>query len=168
MKKVFDILKFSALFIWQLPQNIVAMIMYPFMGKKTLVKEENGTKAFCATNMSGGISLGNFIYLSKYSASRKETIAHEFGHCKQSIILGWLYLFVIGIPSLCWAAFKPKDKCYYSFYTERWANKNAGLRVSKNQYGCYIFFPVARKEKKKETVKRNSLSDKINRISKMK
>ena len=31
--------------------------------------------------------------------------------------------------------------CYYDWYTESWANKLAGLKVAKNQYGCYLYIP---------------------------
>ena len=77
----------------------------------------------------GSMSLGMFLFLD----DEDETlVAHEYGHSIQSLILGPLYLFVIGIPSLCWAAFGRKyrekhNKTYYEFYTESWANKIAGL-----------------------------------------
>ena len=55
---------------------------------------------------------------------------HEFGHYKQSLILGPLYLFVIGIPSICLNIISRYNKKvwenYYNFYTERWANKLGG------------------------------------------
>lgn len=118
------------LFLWQLPQNIVALVMYPFLGKKT--KLEKGI--YVAEKMQGGISLGQIIYLSKYSAT-KDTIAHEQGHQKQSLYLGWLYLFIIGIPSIIWAGLYGKviprtPNGYYRFYTERWADKLGGVKRS--------------------------------------
>jgi hypothetical protein len=81
-------------------------------------------------NKYGSVSLGMFIFLDN---DKDETLAaHEYGHSIQSLILGPLYLFVIGIPSLCWAAFSDKyrtkhNKTYYEFYTESGANKIAGL-----------------------------------------
>lgn len=137
MKKVLEVIKFIGLFLWQLPQNIVALIMLPFLGKLHLVKYDNYCFAFEGENMKGGISLGSFIFLSPYCAKQKTTVAHEFGHVKDSHKLGFGYLFVIGIPSICWAAFKPAKKCYYSFYTERWANENAGLGVNSL---CRLYF----------------------------
>jgi hypothetical protein len=134
-------LKYIMSFLWQLPQNIVALIMMPFLGKMTLICHERHTYAFECSNMNGGISLGNFIFLSPCSAGKETTVMHEFGHSVDSVKFGWLYLFVIGIPSLCWAMFKPKNRCYYSWYTERWANENAGLEVAENQYGCYLYIP---------------------------
>lgn len=142
MNKVLKSLRNILLVIWQLPQDLVGLVMYPFVGKKKLLRvSEYGTRVYEADNMQGAISLGNFIYLSNYSAKSEETIAHELGHTKQSRILGWLYVFVIGIPSICWASFKPREKCYYEFYTESWANKCAGLKVRYTKYGCRTYFP---------------------------
>lgn len=75
----------------------------------------------------GGVSLGLFIFVSKNRVDDIQTLLHEYGHCIQSVILGPLYVFVIGIPSLSWAMFFSRGKNYYSFYTERWANKLVGL-----------------------------------------
>ena len=128
-------------FLWQLPQNLVALIMMPFIGKLKLVRFENYCWAFEAEKMSGGISLGNFILLSPNCAAKESTILHEYGHVVDSHKFGWLYLFIIGLPSLLWATFKPAEKCYYDFFTEIRANNNAGLKVGKNQYSCYTYIP---------------------------
>lgn len=140
MKKIFSILKSVALILWQLPQILVALVMMPFLGKMTFVEKINDAWAFSCENMSGGISLGCFIFLSPYSATKQATIRHEGGHVKQSHMLGWLYLLVIGIPSICWAAFGSDDKCYYSFYTERWANKLGGVKVRKTANGKCVTY----------------------------
>lgn len=144
MKKTIKIIIFTLLFIWQLPQNIVALIMIPFLGKMKKNKYQNYCYAFEADNMSGSISLGSFIFLSNTHAKQDTTIAHEFGHVWWSHLFGPLYVFIIGIPSICWAAFRNKSKhsCYYSFYTERWANIKANLEaiMYSNGNGCYLAF----------------------------
>lgn len=114
--------------IAQLPQVIIAILMLPFLGTKKLIRKENYCWIYECSAMSGGISLGCFIFLSPYSAKREATIRHELGHVKQSHRLMWVYLLVIGIPSILWAMFHG-NKCYYNFYTESWANKLAGLGV---------------------------------------
>ena len=129
------------MFLWQLPQNIVALIMLPFLGKMKLVRYDLYAFVFECQKMKGGISLGNFIFLSPNLAQKESSILHELGHTLDSHRYSWLYLFIIGIPSMCWAMFKPADSCYYDFFTERRANKNAGLKVGRNQYGCYIYVP---------------------------
>lgn len=54
---------------------------------------------------------------------------HEYGHTIQSLILGPLYLIIIGIPSTLWGFLpccnvkrKAKSISYFSFFTEKWAN----------------------------------------------
>ena len=75
----------------------------------------------------------NHILLKKYegqlsvSECSSRLLVHEYGHTIQSLILGPLYLIVIGIPSTLWVFFgakKRKDKqvAYGSFFTEGWAN----------------------------------------------
>lgn len=73
----------------------------------------------------GGLSLGLFVFA--FNDETESTRLHEEGHSIQSMILGPLYLFVIGLPSLIWAGcFKNWRRRhninYYSFYTESWAN----------------------------------------------
>ena len=124
--------------LWQLPQCLVGGIMYLFLANKELIRKDNYTLVYKASNMSGGISLGCFIFLDPHAAQNEATIRHELGHCKQSRMLGWLYLFVIGLPSLLWAAFGSNDKCYYSFYTESWANDLMHLSVRAVYKRCYL------------------------------
>ena len=139
--KIKDILIQILLILWQLPQCLVGLVMLPFLGKLRLVRYENYCWIFEGEKMSGGISLGCFIFLSKYSAKKETTILHELGHVKQSHILGPIYLFIIGIPSILWAAYGDNDKCYYSLYTESWANKLSGLKVNYGPYGCVLYIP---------------------------
>ncbi len=76
----------------------------------------------------GSVSLGMFVFAARRSAlPRGELISHEYGHCIQSLMLGVLYLPLIGIPSIIWAgSFRKyrirKGILYDSFYTEKWAN----------------------------------------------
>lgn len=133
MKKILNILVFIILFIWQLPQSLVGLVMliyFKLFGGATLITYRNYCLGFRAKRMVGGISLGNFAFLSRTSSKYAEDIAHEVdGHTVDSKILGPLYLLVIGIPSLMWAWLRNKDKHpdYFSFYTERLANWHSGL-----------------------------------------
>ncbi len=131
---------FILLFIWQLPQNIIAVLMLPFLGKLELIACKNYAFCFIGEKMQGGISLGSFVYVSK-SLSKYEThIAHELdGHTVDSKYFGPLYLFIIGIPSICWAGLRntKKHPNYYAFYTEKWANKHAKLKVIKRSNSYY-------------------------------
>ncbi len=65
---------------------------------------------------------------AKEEISRR-LLVHEYGHTVQSLILGPLYLIVIGIPSTLWGFLPCCNKkrvkeqlSYFSFYTESWAN----------------------------------------------
>lgn len=79
-------------------------------------------------NYLSSVSLGMFVFLSKVNPSNR-LLAHEYGHTVQSLVLGPLFLIVIGIPSILWAGLpgfrrlrKEKQISYYAFYTERWAD----------------------------------------------
>ena len=74
----------------------------------------------------GGVSLGQFFF---YDENREDLLLHEYGHTLQSLILGPLYLLVVGIPSFLWANlpyFKERRKRkgipYSGLYCERWAD----------------------------------------------
>lgn len=131
MKKILWWIVFILLCIWQLPQLIVAAVMLPFLGDIKLKASRHYNFCFVASKMAGGISLGPIAYVSPRAG--KEVVAHELdGHTVDSKIWGPLYLFIIGLPSLTWAGtYLKKRKCYYDFYTERLANKHAGLEVDK-------------------------------------
>ena len=55
-------------------------------------------------NGDAGVSLGKFIFVPK-SAGKDPSeflLNHEYGHTIQSLILGPLYLPLIGAPSFAW------------------------------------------------------------------
>ena len=124
MNKIIKVL----LTIWQLPQTIVGLIYLACL-KASIV---NSTKREYATiyevaNIHYSISLSPFIFCSISGYGNDKTKDHEYGHVKQSLILGPLYLIVIGLPSLIWAACYQYDSQdpngYFKFYTEKWADK---------------------------------------------
>ena len=94
-------------------------------------------------NDKSSVSLGMFVFVTKepyfynklkdgYTKDElsRRLLVHEYGHTIQSLILGPLYLIVIGIPSTLWGFLpnlhkKRKDDqiSYFSFFTEDWANR---------------------------------------------
>lgn len=106
------------LFVWELPQNIIGFILS--IGKERARYDEN--TYCCRWNGPGSISLGRYIIVSDENA-----LPHEAGHRKQSMMLGPLYLVIIGIPSLIWCILHSCTRLraldYYSFYTEAWAER---------------------------------------------
>lgn len=114
------------LWLWQLPQNIIGVVFGLFIKGDTIPCGETRVRVRSSKKMSGGISLGKYVYLSNLMTD-EFYIRHEIGHCAQSRMLGPLYLIVIGLPSLLWAAlYRGDHEGYYRFYTESWAQKLGG------------------------------------------
>lgn len=146
MKKVLDIVIFVLLCIWQLPQAVIGGLVLLCMGKAKVIAKRHYCYCFQVENLKEwymmGVSFGPIVIVNKTLAKYPEYIAHELdGHTVDSKIFGPLYLFIIGIPSGLNALFN-FSKVYDNFYTEKWANKHAGLVV--NHYGRLEF------EKKEE------------------
>jgi hypothetical protein len=129
------------LYIWQLLQNIIGLILIAWYKPQRVHKLDNGVKVYYTHKMKGGISLGNYCIINTghyrkdiNESLKRDTVRHEaIGHTKQSRILGPLYLFLIGIPSLIWAGLygsviKSTKNGYYKFYTEKWADIIAGVK----------------------------------------
>ena len=126
------------MYLWQLPQNIIGVIVfYIYATFSDVIVIDEGTSVSVYTSIKGGLSLGAFNFLQRgyYRNPSKyvtKTILHTEGHRKQSRILGPLYLLVIGLPSVIWEALRTcfkyfRNKDYYSFFTEKWADKLAGV-----------------------------------------
>ena len=112
------------MYIWQLPQHIVGLLLSLIYKEEYRIKIDDISERYCP-KFSGGISLGNYVFVSR---AYENMVKHEYGHTKQSKILGPLYLLIIGIPSFIWAAlYNGEAKGYYKFYTERWADKLGGV-----------------------------------------
>lgn len=124
MKKVKDVL----MYLWQLPQNLCGEV-YSLFHKGALIKEYEDSLVYRSEKMHGGVSLGRYIFVNKFAGMK--AVKHEYGHCVQSKRWGWLYLLVWGLPSLVWCYLHTKgyfkDRSYFSFYTERNADKLGGV-----------------------------------------
>ena len=110
--------------IWCLPQLIIGFIVKVVTGAQ---KDERGLYIW---KYGYGLSLDKFIFVNRNASEL--TIKHEQGHTKQSMMLGPLYLFVIGIPSAIWCHFfkgyrQKHNISYYSFYCEKWADELGGV-----------------------------------------
>jgi hypothetical protein len=129
MKLIMNYIRNLILFIWQLPQHLLAILYigYLVMMCKDLGVDSRYKQAIvipCV--MRGGVTLGCYVFVGLNSEYRK-TVKHELGHTIQSKILGPLYLIVIGIPSITYCGLRRifpslRKKNYYDFYTEKWAN----------------------------------------------
>ena len=137
MRKLKDIL----LYLWQLPQNLLGLLLVAIYKPERKHVLEDGVEIHFSTKMKGGISLGkysivNTIHYRKEleESLKRDTVRHEaIGHAKQSKLLGWFYLPIIGLCSICWAGLygtviKETKNGYYKFWTERWADKIADVK----------------------------------------
>lgn len=118
-------------FIWQFPQNLIALIYREYLDGKGMIlaiEYYKGVIIYYTKYIVGNISLGDSIFISATASGR--IMKHEWGHTRQSLILGPLYLIVIGIPSIIWASVHKKiapDTSYFNFFTEKWADKLGGI-----------------------------------------
>lgn len=135
--------------IWGAPQTLLGLVLYVattgcprfrFHGARgTVWKRASsvslGLFIFVAENplkegmvISKGVAPGTHDQ-AKATYVDQHLVAHEYGHCIQSLIFGPLYLIIFGLPSFIWAMLPTlrkrrtrTGKSYYSFYTERFAN----------------------------------------------
>ena len=118
------------LWIWQLPQNLLGLLLMLILQGET--KHRLGSiRFYFLRTFPGGVTLGEYIIVG---TKQDLTVRHEFGHVLQSRYLGPLYLLVIGLPSLIHAWLNGAIGCcdrhpegYYHFYTEKWADRLAAI-----------------------------------------
>lgn len=122
------------LYLWQLPQHIMALGILAF-NIQNYSHVEGSHIYFIRHLADAGISLGNYIILDFDGSVTPMDIMHEQGHQKQSLYLGWLYLLVIGLPSAVGNCIdrlfhsKHRQDCwYYRQPWEAWADRLGGVR----------------------------------------
>lgn len=122
--------------VWQLPQNLCGIIWKSVKKGSIITKVTNEdlreveAEAYLMRKAAGAVTLGKYVFIDQSYTNKTYVIKHECGHVKQSKILGPLYLIVIGLPSIIWAAthnYIAPNKSYYWFYTEKYANKLMGI-----------------------------------------
>lgn len=133
-KALFYIINFT----WCIAQNILGALLLIKYRKCERARFFNHIIVYHNSHW-GGVSLGMFVFINGKREEEwiKAVKVHETGHSLQSLILGPLYLFIIGIPSFVWCNAKrykelraKTGRSYYDFYCERWANK-LGERYTK-------------------------------------
>ena len=120
-------MKTAVLWAWCFPQMIVGVLV------KIFTRARGVGDHYEYKIKSGSVSLGEYIFLCPTHVGDERVLNHERGHRTQSRMLGWLYLPVIGLPSIIWdgcfGAYRKKHGIsYYSFYTERWADRLGGIQ----------------------------------------
>lgn len=124
---------------WGLPQNILGLALWLFCKGKAQPRFHGA--AIKRWGLSSSAGIGMFLFLQE--GYDRELLLHEYGHSLQSIILGPLFLPVIGLPSLLWARLpvarryrKRTHTSYYWFYPECWANHLGRLAAKKEDTPC--------------------------------
>ncbi len=130
--KVYNIIKwvFFPFFLpWCFLQNLIGFTIWVYLkfvkeGKRK--KNKEGIVYF-STSHFGGCSLGYFIFLN---GDNEIDIHHEYGHELQSLLLGPLYLLLVGLPSGITCLFNLTNNNNYKYYLlpwECWADKWGGV-----------------------------------------
>lgn len=118
------------LWLWQLPQNILGLLVILFTEAKYCNKG-----CWVTTKSRFGVSLGKYIIFGQ--VVNEVSLKHKQGHQKQSLYLGPLYLLLIGLPSITgniydriahrnWS-YLARVAWYYKQPWEAWADKLGGV-----------------------------------------
>lgn len=116
------------LYLWQLPQNLLGLVLVAIYGaKRPTGLLSQWPDVYVSERMRGGISLGKYIILDEWC--RLNDVLHERGHQIQSRRLGWLYLPTVGLVSglRAWLnLYKPGR--YYDSWPENEADRLGGVK----------------------------------------
>lgn len=125
---------------WEAPQTALGLaILGTEAARKRIVKMEVEDGRLVVQSKGTGISLGHIVFWSledsRWHDLDDRNRAHELGHTKQSRLFGWLYLPVIGMPSISRAAYALAFRevtgrqwtRYYEGYPEKWADRLGGV-----------------------------------------
>ncbi len=110
---------------WGFPQTFLGLIL--FLCCRCCRHETYHGCVVTHWRKNGSLGVGMFLFLGR---DDPQVRVHEFGHSVQSLILGPLFLPVMGIPSFLWCNLpifrrmrKEKGISYYAFYPESTANQ---------------------------------------------
>ncbi|MBR5947953.1 MAG: hypothetical protein IKZ82_04780 [Clostridia bacterium] len=139
---------------WGLIQTLIGFIVFLFNIRRRHFYYHGAIVT--VWSLLSSVSLGMFLFVSGAEKKPKrgayklkdvpnsELVVHEYGHTIQSLILGPLYLLIIGLPSLAWAnlpVFIKKRRSgvpYSAFWTERTANSLGEKVTGESSFGDRI------------------------------
>ena len=116
-------------YVWQILQHIAALLVISYYKlTKGVVKVEDfkGRKIYIVrpSNMMTAVSFGHYIIMgSDYEDD--QTKLHEYGHTIQSLWLGPLYLFTVGIVSALFNLISRANSKFAANYYNRWPENQA-------------------------------------------
>lgn len=129
------------LFVWEIPQIMLGLLVWAIMkiNHKIVKSEPEAHRVFIET-VNTGVSLGWIIFWTpkgnRFSHLQNDCRMHEYGHALQSVMLGPLYLPVVGIPSLARVLYGKwyrkrngrRWENYFNAFPENWADKLGGVK----------------------------------------
>ena len=130
---------------WGLPQTLAGLVLFIIYRKRRHVRYHGAVVTFWDKPYS--VSLGMFLFVSRLpfrdrrgvlpeKEMPRRLLVHEYGHTIQSLLLGPLFLPVIGLPSVLWAGLPvfqrmrdrgtPYSRCFTESWANRWGEKVTG------------------------------------------
>lgn len=110
---------------WGLPQTLAGLVLFLICKRHGCPHHLHHGGICTHWHRGGGVSLGLFFFCE----GGERLVPHEYGHTIQSLILGPLYLPVIGLPSSLWCnlpacrSYRRRSGVPYSWlWCEKWAD----------------------------------------------
>ena len=124
-------------YIWQLPQHLLGLLMIALLkAERKIYPYGKAVYTYSEGSAISGAALGKYILLPKGGVNFNN-VMHEYGHSRQSLRWGPLYLLAVGLPSLCgnlWDRlfhkgwdWEKRHKWYYSRWPEKQADRLGGV-----------------------------------------
>ena len=114
---------------WGFPQSLLGLVFRLVYRDCPRSEYHNAVVTHWPKGGSMGVGMYLFLGTGGDDEHKAQVLVHEFGHSVQSLILGPLFLPIMGIPSFLWANLpwtrrmrKEKGVSYYRFYPEKNAN----------------------------------------------
>lgn len=111
---------------WGFPQTLLGAVLYLIHRNKPHGLYHGSVVTYW--DIPGSLGVGMFLFIGK-STDVSSILVHEYGHAVQSLILGPLFLPIMGLPSFIWCNVpyfqrlrREKNISYYRFYPESTAN----------------------------------------------
>lgn len=118
------------LWLWQFPQNIIALIIIKFIytdyNSYCTFKKVNGVyfySTICRSCFMDDFTLGDYIFISADSWFTDIKLRKSYGYVLSSRILGPLWIPLIIVPRVIYAYFDPVGYFQKKFFTEEIAKK---------------------------------------------
>ena len=117
---------------WGLPQTLMGFAVFLLNAGRKHSFYHGAVVTVWRKKSSASMGMFLFIAESAYASPERaeRLLVHEYGHTVQSLVLGPLFLLIVGLPSFLWAGLpvcqkirKEKRISYYAVYPEKWADR---------------------------------------------